>query len=131
MPIRNEVQYRDFDISFRANPITGALNILKNNDAVKRSLRSLILTDRFERPFRPFYGSTVRASLFENFDVLTESAVRDTIKRTIIEQEPRVELLDVRVLANEDRNLLNVTIIFRVKNDAQEDTLTVVLEGIR
>jgi predicted component of type VI protein secretion system len=57
--------------------------------------------------------------------------VRDTIKRTIIEQEPRVELLDVRVLANEDRNLLNVTIIFRVKNDAQEDTLTVVLEGIR
>ena len=131
MPIRNEVQYRDFDISFRANPITGALNVLKNNDSVKRSLRSLILTDRYERPFRPFFGSDVKSHLFENFDVLTESAVRDTIRRTIIEQEPRVELLDVKVLANEDRNLLNVTIIFRVKNDTQEDTLTVVLERIR
>jgi len=131
MPIRNEVQYRDFDISFKRNPITGALNILKNNDSVKRALRSLILTDRFERPFRPFFGSDVRASLFENFDVLTESNIRDAITRAIREQEPRVELLDVRTNASPDRNSLEVTIFFRVRNDAQADQLTVVLERIR
>mgnify|MGYP001553868852 CR=1 FL=1 len=131
MPVRNEVQYRDFDISFRANPITGALNVLKNNDSVKRALRSLILTNRFERPFRPFFGSDVQSYLFENFDVLTETEIRDTITRTIQEQEPRVELLDVRTNANPDRNSLNVTIFFRLRNDAQEDQLTLVLERIR
>lgn len=131
MPIRNEVQYRDFDISFRANPITGALNVLKNNDSVKRALRSLILTNRFERPFRPFFGSDVSAYLFENFDVLTESEIRDAITRAIEEQEPRVELLDVRTNATPDRHSLEVTIVFRVKNDADVDELTIVLERIR
>jgi hypothetical protein len=131
MPVRNEVQYRDFDISFRANPITGALNVLKNNDSVKRALRSLILTDRFERPFRPFFGSDVRSYLFENFDVLTESEIRDAIRRTIEEQEPRVELLDVRTQASPDRHSLQVTIFFRVRNDANTDELTIVLERIR
>ena len=131
MPIRNEVQYRDFDISFRANPITGALNVLKNNDSVKRALRSLILTNRFERPFRPFFGSDVSAYLFENFDVLTESEIRDAITRAIEEQEPRVELLDVRTNATPDRHSLEVTIVFRVKNDADVDELTIILERIR
>ena len=131
MPIRNEVQYRDFDISFRANPITGALNVLKNNDSVKRALRSLILTNRFERPFRPFFGSDISAYLFENFDVLTESEIRDAITRAIEEQEPRVELLDVRTNATPDRHSLEVTIVFRVKNDADVDELTIVLERIR
>lgn len=131
MPVRNELQYRDFDISFRANPITGALNVLKNNDAVKRALRSLILTNRFERPFRPFFGSDVSAYLFENFDVLTESEIRDAITRAIEEQEPRVELLDVRTSASPDRHSLEVTIVFRVKNDADVDELTIVLERIR
>ena len=131
MPVRNEVQYRDFDISFRANPITGALNVLKNNDSVKRALRSLILTNRFERPFRPFFGSDVRSYLFENFDVLTESEIRDAIRRTIEEQEPRVELLDVRTQASPDRHSLQVTIFFRVRNDANTDELTIVLERIR
>ena len=131
MPIRNELQYRDFDISFRANPITGALNVLKNNDSVKRALRNLILTNRFERPFRPFFGSDISAYLFENFDVLTESEIRDAITRAIEEQEPRVELLDVRTNASPDRHSLEVTIYFRVRNDANTDELTIVLERIR
>ena len=131
MPVRNEVQYRDFDISFKNNPITGSINVLKNSDAVKRSIRNLILTDRFERPFRPFFGSDVNASLFENFDTMTESNIRDAISRAIREQEPRVELLDVRTSSSPDRHSLSVTIYFRVRNDAQEDQLTLVLERIR
>jgi phage baseplate assembly protein W len=131
MPIRNEVQYRDFDITFKRNPITGALNILKNNDAVKRSLRSLILTDRFERPFRPFFGSDVRKQLFENFDVLTESTIRDNIRQTIRDHEPRVELIDVITSASPDQHSMNVTIVFRVKNESEEQTLTLLLERIR
>lgn len=131
MPIRNEVQYRDFDITFKRNPITGALNILKNSDAVKRSLRSLILTDRFERPFRPFFGSDVRKQLFENFDVLTESTIRDNIRQTIKDHEPRVELIDVITSASPDQHSMNVTIVFRVKNESEEQTLTLLLERIR
>lgn len=131
MPIRNEVQYRDFDITFRANPITGTLNTLKNNDAIKRSLRNLILTDRFERPFRPFFGSDVRKSLFDNFDVLTESTIRDAITRAIIEHETRVELLDVVTASRPDQHSLEVTIYFRVINEAEEQELTLILERIR
>jgi len=131
MPVRNEVQYRDFDITFRANPITGQLNILKNNAAVKRALRNLILTDKFERPFRPSFGSTVRQSLFENMDSLTESNVRDAITRAIRDHEPRVELLEVRVNATPRNNALQVTIYFRVQNQAEPDELSLVLERIR
>ena len=131
MPIRNEVQYRDFDITFRANPITGQLNILKNNAAVKRALRNLILTEKFERPFRPFFGSTVSQSLFENFDSVTAADVKDAIYLAVREHEPRVELLDVRVNPNEEQNSLKVTIFFRVLNQAEPDELTLVLERVR
>lgn len=131
MPIRNEVQYRDFDITFRANPITGQLNILKNNVAVKRALRNLILTEKFERPFRPFFGSTVSQSLFENFDSVTAADVKDAIYLAVREHEPRVELLDVRVNPNEEQNSLKVTIFFRVLNQAEPDELTLVLERVR
>ena len=131
MPVRNEVQYRDFDITFRANPITGQLNILKNNAAVKRALRSLILTDKFERPFRPSFGSTVKQSLFENIDSLTESNVKDAITRAIRDHEPRVELLEVRVSATPENNSLQVTMYFRVQNQAEPDELSLVLERVR
>jgi uncharacterized protein len=131
MPVRNEVQYRDFDITFRANPITGQLNILKNNAAVKRALRNLILTEKFERPFRPFFGSTVTQSLFENFDSVTAADVKDAIFLAVREHEPRVELLDVRVNPNEEQNSLKVTIFFRVLNQAEPDELTLVLERVR
>ena len=131
MPVRNEVQYRDFDITFRANPITGQLNILKNNAAVKRALRSLILTDKFERPFRPSFGSTVKQSLFENIDSLTELNVKDAISRAIRDHEPRVELLEVRVNATPENNSLQVTIYFRVQNQAEPDELSLVLERVR
>ena len=131
MPVRNEVQYRDFDITFRANPITGQLNILKNNAAVKRALRNLILTEKFERPFRPFFGSTVTQSLFENFDSVTAADVKDAIFLAVREHEPRVELLDVRVNPNEEQNSLRVTIFFRVLNQAEPDELTLVLERVR
>ena len=131
MPVRNEVQYRDFDIRFLANPITGQLSILKNNAAVKRALRNLILTERFERPFRPNFGSTVTQYLFENFDTLTISNIKDSIRRAIADHEPRVELLDVRVNGNPDQNSLQVTIYFRVQNQAEPDELSLVLERIR
>ena len=131
MPVRNEVQYRDFDITFRANPITGQLNILKNNAAVKRALRNLILTEKFERPFRPNFGSTVTQYLFENFDTLTISSIKDSIRRAIVDHEPRVELLDVRVNGRPEQNSLQVTIYFRVQNQAEPDELSLVLERIR
>jgi phage baseplate assembly protein W len=131
MPVRNEVQYRDFDITFRANPITGELNVLKNNAAVKRALRNLILTNRFERPFRPNFGSTVSQSLFDNFDNLTVSDVKEAIKVAVQDHEPRVQLLDVRVNATPDQNSLRVTILFRVVNQAEPDELSLVLERIR
>ena len=131
MPVRNEVQYRDFDITFRANPITGQLNILKDNAAVKRALRNLILTEKFERPFRPNFGSTVTESLFDNFDSLTVSNVKEAIKIAVSDHEPRVQLLDVRVNVTPDQNSMRVTIYFRVVNQAEPDELSLVLERVR
>ena len=131
MPVRNEVQYRDFDITFRANPITGQLNILKNNAAVKRALRNLILTNRYERPFRPNFGSTITESLFDNFDSLTVSNVKEAIKIAVSDHEPRVQLLDVRVNVTPDQNSMRVTIYFRVVNQAEPDELSLVLERVR
>ena len=123
--------FSDFKTNFTIHPVSGDLARDTNLDAIKTSVKNLVLTNRFDRPFRPLLGSGVRENLFELFDALTEENIRDAIIETIENYEPRAELLDVQVNANEDRNNLEVNIIFRAVNNTKPTTLTVFLERIR
>ena len=115
MPVeRISKGFKDISGSFQINPLNEDLIALKNETAIARSLRNLVLTERGERPFAPNLGCGVRALLFENMDQVTASIVRDEIKQTIDNHEPRVELIDVFVDPDFEGNELNITVQYYI-----------------
>ena len=131
MPSTNKILYSDLNFKFTKNPVTKRLSVLKNADAVKQALKLLILTDKYERPYKPFFGGNIRGKLFENFGPIVEMEVKEQIQLAIRNYEPRVKILDVRVNANDDLNTLEVTIEFFVRNQTDRESTTISLERIR
>ena len=113
------------------SPISEDLAVLKNENAVKESLKNLILTDRGERLMQPFIGGGVRELLFENLIPSTIKTLENRIKDTIELYEPRCELIDISVTANLDENSVNVGIQFYVSNVEQPTSLDIIIERIR
>jgi phage baseplate assembly protein W len=101
-------------MSFQISPLNSDLIALKNESAIARSVRNLVLTLPGERFFNENLGSRVSRSLFENIDAITASIIEDEIKNTIENFEPRVRLISVNVNPNFDENEFNVTINYRI-----------------
>ena len=131
MPEIREPVYKDIPISFTAHPITGKIKSLINRDAVKQSVKNIVLTNFYERPYNPILGGDVLAKLFENMGPLTEYEISNNIREALDNFEPRAEVDEIKVDALEDQNALNVTITFRVINDAEPISVTVFLERVR
>ena len=131
MSLPNEAFFKDVNLTWAKHPITGALSVLQNEAAVKRALRSLVLTNFYERPYNPLFGTDLRAQLFENFSAFTELQLKKSITAAIENFEPRVELIKVIVQSREDQNTLNVDIIFRVVNQVEPISITVAIERIK
>lgn len=123
--------YSDLTTNFNIHPVKGDLVLLKDSDAVKRSIRNLILTDPYERFFNPTVGSGINASLFENMGRDTETILRIKITETIENFEPRANLLNVTVKALPDENAYSVTIVFSVINNIQPIQLDFILRRVR
>ena len=99
MPVeRVSKGFKDISTSFQVNPLTYDLIAIKNETAIARSIRNLVLTYQGERFFNPILGSKVSRLLFESVDEITASAIQEEIKTTIENFEPRVNLLSVDVL---------------------------------
>ncbi len=115
MPVeRASKGFKDLSMSFQANPLNYDLIALKNESAIARSVRNLVLTQPGERFFNENLGSSISASLFENMDGMSASVIRDEIRSTIANYEPRVRLIDVIVSPNYDNNEFNVTIQYKI-----------------
>lgn len=130
----NKVQqtvYSDFLIDLDTHPISGDLAVLKNEDSIKRALKNLIFTNLNERFFNPYFGSNINSYLFENFSPTTEIDIRDTITTAVNNFEPRVRIIDIRVVPLIDNNNLSVTIIFNCLNNLENTKLQFVLERVR
>lgn len=121
----------DLDLSFNPNPVTGDINALRDIEAIKRSVKNLILTNFQERPFQPEIGSGVRGLLFELADPITIHDIETAISRTINNFEPRVNLLEVEVGDDMDNNSYNVSITFQVIATEQVGNATIILERLR
>ena len=126
-----ESLYSDFDLNFIANPNNSDVTIKKDIEAIKQSIRNLILTNKHERPFQPRLGSRVNGLLFELSDVWTTLAIQTEIEFTINNYEPRVELLDVLVTDEFDKNRLRVVIQFRIISIGQQEQVDFYLERIK
>jgi phage baseplate assembly protein W len=115
MPVeRVSKGFKDLSMSFQVNPLNYDLIALKNETAIARSIRNLVLTYPGERFFNENLGSKVSRSLFENIDEITASIIKDEIENTIQNYEPRVNLIEVVVSPNYDELEFNVTINYRI-----------------
>lgn len=123
--------YSDFKKDLEISPLSSDLTLHKDEDAVKESIKNLILTDRGERLMQPYLGGNVTAMLFENLTPSVLKMIQDQVETTINLYEPRAELQNVSVTSNIDDNTVKVTITFYVKNVQQPIELDVFLERTR
>ena len=125
-------EYVDLDLFFGKKSSNSDIQDLTNVKAVKRSIRNLILTNHFEKPFHPEIGSGVRDMLFENMTPVTSHILARKIEDVILNFEPRARLVGVRAEPILDRNTYEVTIEFYVVNQPTELVdLSVMLERLR
>lgn len=123
--------YQDFKKNLEKSPVSNDLTVFKDEDAVKESIKNLILTNRGERLMQPNLGGDIQAMLFENITPSVITLIEDKIRDTIEINEPRAELIDVIVSSNIDDNQVNVKIVFYIKNVEQPISLDVFLERTR
>ena len=115
--------YADLDNSFSVHPIYNDVLPLIDLDAVKQSLKNLLLTNTYDRPFQPNIGSNIRELLFENASVLVELELEDKIQRTIALYEPRIRNPIVNVTDESDKNAYRVSIGFEVSYDTNTEII--------
>lgn len=115
MPIeRISKGFKDISLSFQVNPLNYDLIAIKNETAIARSIRNLVFTLPEERFFNPNLGSRVSRALFENIDDISASIIKDEIKNTINNYEPRVRLLNVFVDPDFDNYQFNIKIEYQI-----------------
>ena len=129
---RSSQVFKDFNFNFTRHPVTGDIAKLTNISAVKASVKNLVMTNFYERPFHPEIGSDVRGALFEPMTPQVASRLGRNIEDVIVNFEPRAELISVIVNARIDRNAYEATIKFNVVNsETDEQTLNLFLERLR
>ena len=132
---RSTYIYKDLSLFFTPNPISGDITMVTDVQDIKRSVRNLVMTNRFEKPFHPEIASHVRDLLFEPFSPVTINLLRNRIETVLTNYEPRVTLTDVEVedpdFQRMDNNELNVRIFFTLKNDPEIQSVDILLERLR
>ena len=124
------VDYLDIDLTFNKKP---SRDVYKKRDAaaVKQSIKNLLLTDFYEKPFQPFFGGNLRAMLFELADDETEDEVEDNIRNAINKYEPRAEILTITVNVLPDQNDIRVSVYFKIISTEETVTFTTNLSRLR
>ena len=115
MPIERVSQgFKDISMTFQVNPLNSDLIGLKNENAIARSVRNIVFTLPGEKFFDEDFGSRIAASLFENIDDISAAEIVDEIRQSIVNYEPRVDLLDVQAFPNFDNNQFDVRIVYEI-----------------
>jgi len=123
--------YSDIDFTFTKKPVTGDVALSFNEQAVIRSIRNLLLTKHFERPFNPNLGANIDSLLFELVSPITSSLLENEIKTTIQNFEPRATLNIITVTPMPDENAYSVYLSFFIENATLPTTVTLLLERNR
>jgi phage baseplate assembly protein W len=124
-------QYSDLDLNFNIHPVKKDINIWTNEQAVIHSVRNLLVTNHYERPFQPDLGSNIRRLLFEPLDNITASSLDREIRQTIKNFEPRVKVISLDITLNEEQNAFGVYLQFDIINRTEPITIRFLLQRIR
>lgn len=131
MATRNTRQFSDLNLLFTPHPITADVTKKVDEEAVKASLRNLISTKNYERPFHPEIGCQIYSLLFENFTPISRSVMRRSIFDVINKFEPRAQIVDVKIDNRVDNNEIGVEIIFKLINSERPITLRTAISRVR
>jgi phage baseplate assembly protein W len=124
-------KYSDLDLNFNIHPVKKDINIWIDEQAVIHSVRNLLVTNHYERPFQPDLGSNIRRLLFEPLDNITASNLDREIRQTIKNFEPRVKVLALDITPNEEQNAFGVYLQFDIINRTEPITIRFLLQRIR
>jgi phage baseplate assembly protein W len=133
MSISSRVKaYSDIDLKFRVIPNSGDIALKKDILAVKQSVINILMTNRGEKVFNPDFGGSLRDYLFENYDSITAAAIKSRITTSLLNYEPRVEIVDLVVNDLTERNALKITLELNIISP-EEVTTTVefIVERLR
>ncbi len=122
--------YSDLDLSLKLHPIRKDIVPLKDDQALKNSVKNLILTNFYERPFQFELGANLRGLLFEPADAITELALEDNIKR-VLKKEPRIKTTEVEVIDLPDQNSYRISVKFLIKQFDSSSSIEIVLRRLR
>jgi phage baseplate assembly protein W len=123
--------YKDLDLDFTRHPVSNDVVKIEDVNAVKRSVRNLVNTQFYERPFHPELGCGARDLLFENYSPMTGIFIKRKIEEVLTNYEPRAKLSSINVDEQEDRNGISVEVNFYVLNLPNPVTVTTTLQRIR
>ena len=124
--------FKDINLSFKRHPVTNDLVVIKNEDAIKKSVRNIIFTILGEKPYMPLFGSSVNNSLFELSNPLDHVRISDEIQSTLLNYEPRISNIQVTVSNYPDSHELNATIQYDITGVASSSqTVDVILQPAR
>jgi phage baseplate assembly protein W len=129
--IARKNDYADLDLDFMAHPTTKDVMKKTGIEAIKRSVRNLVLTNFYDRPFQPYIGSNALKLLFDNATPITANFLNNAIREVIENYEPRVRIQDLRVDFDVDNNGYNVTLYIVVVNRNEPAIINLFLERIR
>ena len=124
--------FKDINLSFKRHPVTNDLITIKNEDAIKKSVKNIIFTILGEKPYVPFFGTSINNSLFELSNPLDHIRISDEIKSTLLNYEPRISNIKVNVSNYPDSNEMNATIQYDITGVANpSQTVDVLLQPAR
>ena len=121
--------WRDLDLSLTLHPIRGDIVPLKDDAAIKNSVKNLLITNFYERPFNDDIGANLRALLFEPADTITKISLRENIRRVINKYEKRVILQNIDI--KDIDNSYNITVVFKIKEFDTNESVEIVLRRLR
>jgi phage baseplate assembly protein W len=129
--IQSSRGFKDLDLNFTIHPVRKDINTHKNEYAIINSVKNLILTNHYERPFRPQIGSSIRRLLFENIDTIIAAQLERAVVETIENFEPRAKINQINAIADPDNNGYKLRLEFFVINSVDPITINFFLERIR
>ena len=120
--------FKDINLSFKRHPVTNDVVAIRDEDAIKRSVKNIIFTILGEKPFEPLFGSVINDALFDLSTNLSEVAVADEITSSLLNHEPRIADIDVTVTVAADSNEMNCTVQYTIVGiPAPTQTVDVIL----
>ena len=128
---RKSRTFTDISLMFNTNPFTRDIYTKVDEEAIKNSIRNLVLTKNYERQFHPEIGSQIHGLMFENFDPIMKLTMEKTLTNTINVFEPRAEVISVDISEEQNETGLNITIEFMIKNIQKPVTFSTILKRVR